>query len=161
MTGWIAMGAASLALVAIGTVAGISLAGPNGITEPRPVTERVVLDPVTATKRVAPGRAVSQPRGTTQRRRRPPVINFFYQRVPLEPGFVQPIRCPRRAGRPIGGGARTSVGIVVSYLSRVHPTTNETPRRTYFVGVDALEGADPAANAYIEVACAKRMKVLD
>ncbi len=152
-----------LTLAAIGAalmvgagLAGMSLAGSGGLTSERPVAEPAILEPVTATERV-PGGDQARARGKRDRQ----VIDFFYSATPVDPGFVQPIRCPRSAGNPIGGGARTSQLIVISYLSRAHPQTGDTPARTYFVGVDALPGADPAANAFIEVQCAKGLKVKD
>ena len=144
------------ALIAGGWLAGMSLAGSDELESERPVTDKAVLEPVTATERV-PGAGDTH----TRVKRRKAVIDFFYSSTPVAPGFVQPIRCPRSAGNPIGGGARTSQLITISYLSRAHPTTGATPARTYFVGVDALPGADPAANAFIEVQCAKGLKVKD
>jgi len=144
-----AIGAALIA----GGVAGMSLAGSDELTIERPVAEDAVLEPVTATERLPGAREI--------RSRRGPVIDYFYSSSPVAPGFVQPIRCPRRAGNPIGGGARTSQLITISYLSRAHPQTGNTPPRTYFVGVDALPGADPEANAFIEVQCVKGVKVRD
>ena len=142
------------ALIGGAGLAGMSLAGADDVASERPVAEVAVLEPVTATERVS-GDIRSRGRGGG------PAIDFFYSSTPVDPGFVQPIRCPRSAGNPIGGGARTSQLITISYLSRAHPTTGNTPPRTYFVGVDALEGAAPSANAFIEVQCAKGLKVRD
>jgi hypothetical protein len=142
------------ALIVGAGLAGLSLAGSSGLTSERPIAEPAVLAPVTATERFAGG---SRQRGG----RGGPAIDFFYSSTPVDPGFVQPIRCPRRAGNPIGGGARTSQLITISYLSRANPQTGNTPKRTYFVGVDALPGADPEANAFIEVQCAKGLRVKD
>jgi hypothetical protein len=147
---------AGLALLAGGLFTGMSLAGSNELVEPREVAAPAVLEPVTGV----------QARGSERqaRRRKGPVIDFFYARAPIVPpeggGVVQPIRCPRKAGNPIAGGARTSVGIVVSYLSRANPSTTATPPRTYFVGVDDVTG-DPGAGALIEVQCARGLKVKD
>jgi hypothetical protein len=96
------------------------------------------------------------------------VIDVFYARDDIVPangaGVVQPIRCPRGAGNPIAGGARTSDGIVIAYLSRAHPDTGKTPSRTYFVGVEDVDfnpDSNPGAGASIEVQCAKGMRVKD
>jgi hypothetical protein len=149
------LAAAGLALAAAGALAGMSLAGPDGIGEPREANESVVAKPITGVA----GEAARRGGG-----RRGPTIDFFYARNPTVPpeggGEVQPIRCPRGAGQPIAGGARTSEGIVVSYLSRAHPETSATPRRTYFVGVDDNAG-EPGAGAFVEVQCAKGMTVRD
>jgi hypothetical protein len=146
------------AVLAVGLFAGMSLAEPDGIGEPREVGEPVVAKPVTG----VPARG-AEARGGGKRRR--PTIDFFYSRTPLIPTAtesVQPIRCPRGAGQPIGGGARTAIGIVVAYLSRANPQTGATPPRTYFVGVeDVSETNDPEAGAFVEVQCAKGMRVKD
>jgi hypothetical protein len=155
------LGAAGAALLAGAALAGMSLAEPDGIGEPRAVADVVVAAPVTGVA----ARATDSPRGT--RRRPRPTIDFFYARNDLVPpdggGLVQPIRCPRRAGNPIGGGARTAQGIVVSYLSRVNPVTGATPDRTYFVGVDdnSDDPGQDGAGALVEVQCAKGMRVKD
>jgi hypothetical protein len=156
MTRWIGAAVAA-ALIGAGVLAGMSVAGSNGVGEPRETVAPVVAKPVTG----VPVRETAARGGP----RRGPVIDFFYAVTPLIPpeggGAVQPIRCPRRAGNPIGGGARTAEGIVVSYLSRANPETGATPRRTYFVGVDD-NSSDPgqAGNgALIEVQCAKRLRV--
>jgi hypothetical protein len=158
MTRWIAA-AVGAALVAAGTLAGMSIAGSNGVGEPRDALAPVVAKPVTG----VPGRETAARGG----RRRGPVIDFFYARDAVIPddleGLVQPIRCPRGAGQPIGGGARTGEGIVVAYLSRAHPSTGETPSRTYFVGVEDVDTGTPdpneGAGAVVEVQCAKGMRV--
>ena len=137
-------------------LAGISLAGSGGIGEPRETAAPVVAEPVTG---VARG-------GTVERGRRGgPTIDFFYSRADLVPeaeggGIVQPIRCPRGAGNPIGGGARTGEGIVIAYLSRAHPATGRTPDRTYFVGIEDVDtDNEPGSGALVEVQCAKGMTV--
>ena len=75
-------------------------------------------------------------------------------------GVVQPIRCPRGAGNPIAGGARTAQGIVVAYLSRARPDNGRTPDRTYFVGIEDIDSDnDPESGALVEVQCAKGIRV--
>jgi hypothetical protein len=150
------LAAIGAALIVGAGLAGMSLAGSDELTIERPAAEQAVLEPVTATERAHGAGDIDSRRG-----RGGPVINYFYSSSPVAPGFVQPIRCPRRAGSPIGGGARTSQLVTISYLSRAHPQTGNTPARTYFVGVDALPGADPEANAFIEVQCAKGVRVKD
>lgn len=153
----ITAGTAAAALIATGVLAGASLADRDGIGAARETAQPTVADPTTALARDG-----SRASG----RRRGPVIDFFYAQnatVPPEGGgLVQPIKCPRGAGNPIAGGARTAVGIVVSYLSRVNPQTGGTPRRTYFVGVDDNSDANLAGSgAFVEVQCAKRIRVRD
>lgn len=156
MRTWVAV-ALGAATVGGGALAGVSLAGADGGGAPRDVTTPVVGKPVTAVAA----------RGTYGRgRRRGPTINFFYSRMPIVPenggGFVQPIRCPRGAGQPIGGGARTAKGIVIAYLSRANPVTGNTPDRTYFVGVEDVDvepDTNPEAGALAEIQCAKGMRV--
>jgi len=147
---------AGAALLAGGLLAGMSLAGSEDIGEQRGVAAPAVLEPVTG---VAARGAEPAARG---KRKRSPTIDFFYSRRPLVPpdngSVVQPIKCPRNAGNPIGGGARTAEGITLAYLSRANPQTAATPPRTYFVGVEDLRGAE-GAGALIEVQCAKGMKV--
>ena len=151
------MAAAGAAVLGGGALAAISLAGPDGIGEPRKTVAPVIAKPVTG---VARGDVAE--RG----RRRGPTIDFFYSRAEVVPengqGVVQPIRCPRGAGNPIAGGARTAQGIVVAYLSRARPDNGRTPDRTYFVGVEDVD-VDPDSNAgsgaLIEVQCAKGMTV--
>ena len=143
------------ALAVVGSVlAGVSMAGSTDLPAERVAAELIVAEPITA---VARG---TQPlaRGTQG-----PIIDFLYANNPTVPpeggGIVQPIRCPRSAGKPIGGGARTSQGIVVAYVSRVSPAGNR-PKRTYFVGVEDVSSANPAGSgAQIEVQCAKNMVV--
>jgi hypothetical protein len=152
---------AGLALAGAGTFAGLTLAGPGAGGESREVAEAAVAHPVTG----VPGRD-AQARGGG---RRGPTIDFFYAREDIVPadggGLVQPLRCPRGAGQPIAGGARTGNGIVIAYLSRAHPTTGNTPARTYFIGVEDIDtGApdpNPGAGALVEIQCAKGMKVRD
>jgi hypothetical protein len=149
-----------VALVGAGAFAGLTLAGPSGVGEPREVAETVVAKPVTG----VPGRATQ-----ARARKRGPTIDFFYARDDIVPadggGLVQPLRCPRGAGQPIGGGARTGTGIVIAYLSRAHPTTGNTPARTYFIGVEDVDTGtpdpNPGAGALVEIQCAKGMKVKD
>ncbi|MDQ3571393.1 MAG: hypothetical protein M3383_00870 [Actinomycetota bacterium] len=148
------VGIAGAMLVAGSALAGISPAGSADLPAKREAAEPVVAGAVTAVARGAQASA----RGTQG-----PVVDFLYARNPTVPpeggGVVQPIRCPRSAGRPIGGGARTSQGIVVAYLSRVSPTGNR-PKRTYFVGVEDVSAVNPAGSgALIEVQCAKNMVV--
>ena len=148
--------AAGAALLAGGLLAGMSLAGPDDIGEPREVAAPAVLEPVTG----VPARGAE--RAASGKRRKGPTIDFFYSRRPLVPpdngSLVQPIKCPRNAGNPIGGGARTAQGITLAYLSRANPQTAATPPRTYFVGIEDLRGA-PGAGALIEVQCAKGIRV--
>jgi hypothetical protein len=150
-------GVAAVALMGGGVVAGMSLAEGDAIGEPRDVAAPAVVAPVTG---VARGGAVAR-RGSGG-----PTIDFFYARNDIVPangaGLVQPIRCPRGAGKPIAGGARTGDGVVLAYLSRAHPETGRTPRRTYFVGVEDVDldpDTNPGAGALVEVQCAKGMRV--
>jgi hypothetical protein len=148
--------AAGAALLAGGVLTGMSLAGPDDIGEPRELAAPAVLEPVTGVPARGAERAARGKRGKGA------TIDFFYSRRPLVPpdngSLVQPIRCPRKAGKPIGGGARTAQGITLAYLSRAHPQTAATPPRTYYVGVEDLRGAE-GAGALIEVQCAKGMQV--
>jgi hypothetical protein len=147
-------GVACAAVLAAGVLAGMSLAREDGVAEPRDVADVVVAKPVTG---------VASEAARAKRKRRGPVIDFFYSPtvlVPTDEASVQPIRCPRRAGNPIAGGARTSQGIVIAYLSRAHPLTGNTPPRTYFVGAeDVSESNPPDSGALVEVQCAKGMRV--
>jgi hypothetical protein len=150
------MAAAAGAVLGAGVLATISLAGSGEIGEPRETAAPVIAKPITGVAR----------RGAVERgRRRGPTIDFFYSRANLVPpeeggGVVQPIRCPRGAGNPIGGGARTAQGIVVAYLSRARPDNGRTPDRTYFVGIEDVDSDnDPESGALVEVQCAKGLTV--
>jgi hypothetical protein len=151
LTGAVALGG--------GAFAGMTIAGPSGIGEPRELAEPAVAEPVTGT-------AARETRARARGGRA--TIDFFYAADDIVPangeGLVQPIRCPRSAGNPIGGGARTGDGIVIAYLSRANPATGNTPPRTYFVGVEDVDvspDTNPGAGALIEVQCAKGMRVRD
>jgi hypothetical protein len=151
------LAAAGGVVLGAGVLTAISVAGSDGIGEARETVAPVIAKPITGVAR----------RDAVERGGRGgPTIDFFYSRTSLVPengeGVVQPIRCPRGAGNPIAGGARTGQGIVVAYLSRARPDNGRTPDRTYFVGVEDVDvepDSNPGAGALIEVQCAKGMTV--
>ena len=89
------------------------------------------------------------------------IQTFYLQNEVVPPeglGEMRGLKCPRDEGNAIGGGARTDVGIVTSYLSQLSPSTGETAKRVYYVGVDDNAGA-PGAGAILEVHCAEKITV--
>ncbi len=152
--------AGALALLAVGIFAGVSLAGGNG-----PSHERTkVLKPVTAVA-TPPAGAASRVAAKPKHHASKPTIQYFFaskRTIPAEgSGVVTALRCPKSAGEPIGGGAGTQQGIVISYLSRVNPQTGKAPARTYYVGVDdnSDDPAQDGAGAFVEIQCAKNITV--
>ena len=137
-------------LIAAGGLGGVAIGG-NG--DARDAGPREVAEPMTAAK----AGPVTRAGGAT--------IQTFYlpqQVVPDEtdPDPVVPVRCPRKAGGAIGGGAATDVGIDLIYLSQANPETLETSARTYYVGVeDVSDENGPGAGAIVEVHCAKGIDV--
>jgi hypothetical protein len=149
-------GAVAVALVAAGVLAGTSIAGGDG--EPRTVDEVVVAEPIVAEP------AANRAGTAAKKKRKKPTIRYFQAAVATVPpeggGIVQPIVCPRRQGEPIAAGAQTTVGLVVNYLSRINPETQELPPRTYYVGVEDISDTNqPGSGALVEVQCAKNIKV--
>jgi hypothetical protein len=139
------VGAAIMALTAGAAMGGIAIAG--GGTE-REAGPRVVAEPLTATEKGPATRAG----GAT--------IQTYYLEERVVPddgqGIVTGLSCPK--GNAIGGGAATSEGIVVSYLSQLRPSNFNVSRRTYWVGVDDNAGG-AGAGATLEVHCAKGIDV--
>lgn len=156
-----AIAAGATALVVAGAFAAISIAGSDRtVSDPRVK----VLRPVTAVAN-PDGRAGDSAARTSKSRKKKPTIQFFYARTatvpPEQGGVVQALRCPKGKGEPIAGGAQTSEGIVISYLSRINPSSGKAPARTYYVGVDD-NSDDPAqeeAGALVEIQCAKNIVV--
>lgn len=153
--------AGAATLIALGAFAGISIAGNNDQGK-IPDARVKVLKPVTAVPATnsSPGAAT----GKATARKKPTVRYFVAQQATVPPeggGVVQAIKCPKSAGSPIAGGARTSIGIVVSYLSRVKPgQAGRTPARTYYVGVDDNSTTNAAGSgAVVEVQCATGITV--
>lgn len=149
----ISLGAAGVALAATTAFTAVSLAGGGAAGESREAAPTVVAKAAVARE---PGPVVRAGGGAT--------IQSFYFAEPTVPpeggGAVQGARCPRKAGNPISGGASTSEGIVISYLSRIRPGSSNTRPSTYFVGVDDNSTSNPAGSgAIIEVSCAKGLKV--
>ena len=149
----IILGAAGLALTATTAFAAVSLAGGGAAGEARDAAPTVVAKPSVAREAGAVIRAGG---GAT-------IQSFYFAAATVPPeggGAVQGARCPRRAGKPISGGASTSEGIVISYLSRIDPESNDTRPSTYYVGVDDNSTTNAAGSgAIIEVSCAKGLEV--
>ncbi|MDQ3729335.1 MAG: hypothetical protein M3355_07060, partial [Actinomycetota bacterium] len=101
------MGAVGAAVVVTGGAGAFAIAGDGVPGEERATAETIVAAPITA-------------RGTGARYRAGgggTIGTYFAQDATKPPegaGLVQEIRCPRKAGSAIDGGARTSQGIVVS-----------------------------------------------
>ncbi len=148
----------------VGSVAGIAIllvagAGAFALAEggfpgdARTVAERVEVGPVVARDE---GPVV---KGT---RAKPTIATYFAQSPTVPPeggGSVVEIKCPPNTGTAIAGGARTSVGIVLSYLSKGSPQ-GDSSKRSYYVGVDDNSGTNAAgAGGLVEVQCAKDIKV--
>lgn len=117
----------------------------------------------TVTERVEVGTVVARDKGPVVRAAGGPTIGTYFAQAPTVPpegmGAVVSIKCPRGAGNAIGGGARTSEGIVVSYLSKGSPG-GQTSKPKYYVGVDDNSSTNPAGSgAFVEVQCAKQINV--
>jgi hypothetical protein len=135
------------ALAAAAGFGAVAIAGDDGEREAGP---RVLAEPMVATERGP----VTRAGGAT-------ITTLYVQDEVVPPegsGKVVGAKCPRSAGRAIGGGAATDEGIVVSYLSQIRPSNGDVDARTYWVGVDDNAGA-PGAGAVAEVHCAKGLRV--
>ena len=147
---WSVAGVAALLATGAGAFA-IAQDGFPG--EERTVAERIHVGPVVARE---PGPVV---KGT---RTRPTIATYFAQSATVPPeggGSVVEVKCPPNTGTAIAGGARTSVGIVLSYLSKGSPGGNSS-KRGYFVGVDDNSSTNAAgAGGLVEVQCAKDIRV--
>ncbi|MEJ7875803.1 MAG: hypothetical protein WKF62_04010 [Solirubrobacterales bacterium] len=145
------MGALGLSAVAASGAGAFAIAGDGFPGDERVVSERVEVGPITAREQGPVARAGD----------RRPAIAFFYSQeatVPAEGGgSLVKVRCPRDAGVAIDGGARTSEGIVIGYLSKSSPD-GDTNERSYYVGIDD-NGGEPGAGAFVEVQCAKGINV--
>ena len=120
--------------------------------EERAVAERIEVGPI-----------VAREKGPVVRARGRATIGTYFAQTATVPaeggGQVVEIKCPRNVGEAIGGGARTSVGIVVSYLSKGSPD-GQTSKRGYYVGVDDNSSTNQAGSgAFVEVQCAKQINV--
>jgi len=146
------IGAVGAAVVVTGGAGAFAIAG-DGV----PGEERATAEPIVAASITARGT------GATYRAGEGGTIGTYFAQSATRPpegaGLVQEIKCPRRAGSAIDGGARTSQGIVVSYLSKAAPS-GDVRDRSYYVGVDDIS-ADNSANAgaFVEVVCAKGINV--
>jgi hypothetical protein len=150
-------GAAAAVLLAGGVLAGTSIAGNDG--ESRATSDVVVAEPLVA----APVNRAADPAAKGKKRKKP-TVRYFQASVATVPpeggGIVQPITCPPGQGEPIAAGAQTTVGLVVNYLSRINPETQELPPQTYYVGVEDISDTNQAGSgALVEVQCAKNIKV--
>jgi len=147
---WSVAGVAMLVVAGAGAFAFAQGGFPG---EARTVSERIEVGPVVAREK---GPVVRGTKG------KPTIATFFAQSPTVPPeggGSVVEIKCPPKKGTAIAGGARTSVGIVLSYLSKGSPQSN-TSKRGYFVGVDDNSSTNQAgAGALVEVQCAKDIKV--
>lgn len=150
----------SAMLIAAGVFAAVSIAGADKgeVQDARPK----ILKPVTAVAN--PDGSVDRAASAKRKSKKKPTIQYFYAPVVTVPpeglGVVQALRCPKGKGEPIAAGAQTSVGIVISYLSRIKPGTGKTPARTYYVGVDDNSDTNAAGSgARVEIQCAKYIKV--
>ena len=144
------IGGGVAALIAAAGFGGMAIAGDGDQREAGP---RIVAEPMVATQKGPVTRAGNGVKITT-----------FYVTQPVDPpensGTVIGPQCPSKEGNAIGGGASTSQGIVISYLSQLRPSNQEIKSRVYWVGVDDNSTTnDPGANAIVEVHCAKGIKV--
>ena len=144
------IGGGVAALVVAAGFGGMAIAGDGDQREAGP---RIIAEPMVATKK-----------GPVTRAGKGAKITTFYVTQPVDPpenaGTVIGPKCPDKEGDAIGGGAATGQGIVVSYLSQLRPSNQEIKNRVYWVGVDDNSTTnDPAANAIVEVHCAKGLKV--
>lgn len=145
----VAAGAGVAALAVAAAFGGMAIAGD---TDEREAGPRVVAEPMTASKEGPITRA-----GGAK-------IQTFYLSQAVDPpenaGTVAGAQCPRNQGKAIGGGAATSEGIVISYLSQIRPSNGNRSDRVYWVGVDDnSELNEDTASAVIEVHCAKGIRV--
>ncbi len=154
---------ASVVALALAGAGGFAAAGIAGGDQTG--AERTVLPTVDAVGSAEAGVSVraSRPAARARRRAKTPLIQHFYAPQPLVPpddsGRVQGLRCPG-GFQPIGGAAQTSIGIVLSYLSRRNPVNGRRPNRTYFIGVDDITDSNlPGSGAVVEVICAKNLRV--
>jgi hypothetical protein len=146
----IAAGVGIAVLAVAAGFGGMAVAGDNGEREAGP---RVVAEPLTASESGPALRAGGGPK-----------IRTFYLPQAVDPpedgGQVAGAKCPKGEGSAIGGGAATSEGIVVSYLSQIRPSNGDRADRVYWIGVDDNSAENPdTASAIIEVHCAKGIKV--
>jgi hypothetical protein len=152
-------GVVAAALAAGGVVAGTSIAGNDGA--PQTTGAVIVAEPIVA----QPAKREPTSSAARKKKRKKPTVRYFQASAATIPpeggGIVQPITCPPGQGEPIAAGAQTTVGLVVNYLSRIHPQTQELPPQTYFVGVEDISSAPEQAGsgAIVEVQCAKNIKV--
>jgi hypothetical protein len=151
-------GAIAAILVAGGLWAGTSIAGNDG--EPQASGEVLMAEPIVAEP--AKGQAGTAAKG--KKKKKKPTVRYFQAAVATVPpegqGIVQPISCPPGQGEPIAAGAQTTVGLVINYLSRINPETQELPPQTYYVGVEDISNSNQAGSgALVEVQCAKNVKV--
>ena len=140
------LGCGVAVLVAGATLGGMAVAGDGNDRE---AGATAVAGPFEATKAGPTTRAG----GAT--------IQTFYlpdQVVPGEgDGLVTGLDCPR--GNAISGGAATDEGIVVSYLSQLRPSQLGVSKKRYWVGVDDNSTENEGAGAYLEVHCARGLRV--
>ncbi len=146
------IGAGAAALLA-GGAGGLAIAGGGFPGEKRLVAERVEVESIVARDK---GPVLRGSKGG-------PKISFFFARTATVPeegsGRLVEIKCPRNEGAAINGGARTSEGIVLGYLSKGSPE-GDLSARTFYVGVDdASSTNEVGAGAFVEVQCAKGIKL--
>lgn len=137
-------------LAAVAAAAGFGAVAIAGDDAERDAGPRVVAEPLVASEQGP----VTRAGGAT-------IATLYLQDEVVPPeglGTVVGAKCPRRAGKAIGGGAATDEGVVVSYLSQIRPSNGNIDDRTYWIGVDDNAGA-PGAGAIIEVHCAKGIRV--
>jgi len=153
MNGKAVWSVAAVATLLAAGAGGFAIAQDGFPGEERTVTERIEVGPVVAREK---GPVV---KGT---RAKPTIATYFAQSatVPAEgKGAVVQIKCPPNTGTAIAGGARTSVGIVLSYLSKGSPD-GDSSKRSYYVGVDDNSSTNAAgAGGLVEVQCAKDIRV--
>jgi hypothetical protein len=151
---WLAVAGTGVALVS-GVSAFAFAIGDDGFPGQarQAADERIVAQPLTAREK---GSVLSKGAGG------PTIATYFAQQatiVPADDYVLQEIRCPRRAGEAIDGGARTSEGIVISYLSKGSPD-GDVNDRSYYVGLDDNSATNPGdAGGFVEVVCAKGIAV--
>lgn len=146
------VGAVGIAAVAASGAGAFAVAGDGSPGEERVVAERVEVGAITAREE-----------GPVVRAGGKPAIAFYFAKTATIPpeggGSLVQVRCPKDAGSAVGGGARTSKGIVIGYLSKGSPQS-DTRARSYYVGVDDVSTTNAAgAGAFVEVQCAKGINV--